>query len=146
MREVEQCAVLLGSATPSLESFQNAKRGKYKLIELTERADDCSLPLIRVVDMRMESRKHKGPAILSETLRQEIEGRLEKHEQIILFINRRGYSNSMQCLDCGHTCECQHCSTSLTYHLAEQRLVCHICGYKRIAPRRCPQCKSASVM
>ena len=143
---LEPCAVLLGSATPSLESYQNTKRDKYQLIHLTQRADDCTLPLIRVIDMRMENRKHKGPAILSETLRQEIEIRLEKHEQAILFLNRRGYSNSMQCLECGHACECQHCSTTLTYHLAEQRLVCHICGYKQIAPKRCPKCKSNSVM
>jgi len=64
----------------------------------------------------------------------------------MLFLNRRGYSNSMQCLDCGHACGCPHCSTSLTYHLAEQRLICHICGYKQIAPRRCPKCKSTSVV
>lgn len=143
---MENCAIVLGSATPSLESYQNVKRGKYSLLELTERVDDRSLPLIRVVDMRQESRKHKGPAILSERLRQEIEKRLTDHEQIILFLNRRGYSNSMQCVECGHVCGCAHCSTSLTYHLHEQRLICHICGYKQIAPRRCPNCKSPSVV
>lgn len=143
---IEKCAILLGSATPSLESYHNVKRGKYELITLTERVDDRSLPLIRIIDMRQESRKHKGPAILSERLRKEIEVRLERKEQIMLFLNRRGYSNSMQCLDCGHACGCPHCSTSLTYHLAEQRLICHICGYKQIAPRRCPKCKSTSVV
>lgn len=143
---MEKCAVLLGSATPSLESYHNVKRDKYDLITLKERVDDRSLPLVRVIDMRQESRKHKGPAILSERLRKEIETRLERKEQIMLFLNRRGYSNSMQCLDCGHACGCPHCSTSLTYHLAEERLVCHICGYKQIAPKRCPKCKSTSVV
>lgn len=144
---IEKCAVLLGSATPSLESYHNVKKEKYDLIELSERVDDRSLPLIRVVDMRQESRKHKGgPAILSERLRLEIEKRLEGGEQIMLFLNRRGYANSMQCLECGHVCECMHCSTSLTYHLSEQRLICHVCGYKQVAPKRCPQCKSPSVI
>ncbi len=144
---LEKCAVVLGSATPSLESFQNVKRGKYQIVHLNERVDDCALPLVRVIDMKLESRKHKGgPAILSEPLRQAIEQRIERREQVILFLNRRGYSNSMQCLECGHVCGCTHCSTSLTYHLAEQRLVCHICGYKQVAPRRCPKCKSASVL
>ncbi|MFT5188936.1 MAG: primosomal protein N' (replication factor Y) [Verrucomicrobiales bacterium] len=143
---IEGCAIVLGSATPSLESYQNVKRDKYQLIRLSERVDDRSLPLVRVIDMKQESRKHKGPAILSERLRQEIEKRLEKREQIMLFLNRRGYANSMQCLECGHVCGCNHCSTSLTYHLSEQRLICHICGYKQLAPKRCPKCKSPSVM
>ena len=144
---LEGCAVLLGSATPSLESYQNFRRGKYARIALTERVDNHCLPLIRVVDMRRESRKHKGRrAILSERLRQEIEKRLDGGQQIILFLNRRGYANSMQCLECGHVCGCAHCSTSLTYHLAEERLICHICGYKQIAPKRCPKCKSPSVV
>lgn len=144
--KLEGCAVLLGSATPSLESYQNVLRGKYHRLELANRVDDRSMPLLRVVDMRLETRKQKGGvAILSDILRQAVEDRLAKGEQVILFLNRRGYASAMQCLECGHVCECAHCSASLTYHLAEERLICHICGYKQVAPKRCPKCKSLSV-
>lgn len=143
---LEHCAVVLGSATPSLESYQNVRREKYRHLQLRERVDDRALPLIRVVDMKLENRKRKGgPAILSDRLREEIEQRTGRGEQVILFLNRRGYASSMQCLECGHVCECQHCSATLTYHLAEERLICHICGYKQVAPRRCPACRSDSV-
>jgi primosomal protein N' (replication factor Y) len=145
---IEGCAVLLGSATPSLESFNNTRLGKYQLIELPERIDDRSMPLIRIVDMRQEARnlsKSGGPAIISERLRTAVDGRLEKGEQVILFLNRRGFATSMTCPACGEACGCPHCSVSLTFHRREERLVCHICGYQRVAPRKCPQCQDPSI-
>ena len=143
----ERCPVVLGSATPSLESFHNTRSGKYDLVRLTERADRQSLPLIRIVDMRRESRKHKGgPAILSERLRADIEKKLADGRQVILFLNRRGFARSLQCPSCGHVCECRHCALPLTYHRSEERLVCHLCGYRSIVPRRCPQCSDPSIL
>ena len=144
---LERCQVVLGSATPSLESFQNAQSGKYNLVRLTERADGQALPLIRVVDMRNETRKQKGgPAILSERLRTDMEKKLEAGQQVILFLNRRGFARSLQCPSCGHVCECQHCTVPLTYHRTEERLICHLCGYQSIVPRACPKCHDRSIL
>src|SRR5262249_47522325 len=94
---MEGATVLLGSATPSLESYHNCRKGKYRLLELLERADDKKMPLVRVVDMRQAMRKGKGPPIFSPQLKDAIAGRLERKEQVILFLNRRGYSTSLQC-------------------------------------------------
>jgi primosomal protein N' (replication factor Y) len=145
--QIERCAVLLGSATPSLESFQNAESEKYSLLTLKERADDCDLPLIRVVDMRLEGkRRQKGmPAIFSERLRIAVDKRLEASEQVIFFLNRRGFATSFVCQGCGFVAKCSHCSVSLTFHQGEDRLVCHICGYRRVTPRKCPECADPSV-
>jgi primosomal protein N' (replication factor Y) len=142
----EPCAVVLGSATPSLESWHNCQLGKYQLVRLNERADGQSMPLVRVVDMRLEKGKHKGGlAILSDKLRVALEGRLEKGEQSILFLNRRGFARSLQCPSCGHVCHCPHCSVALTYHRTDERLVCHVCGYQSIVPRKCPECKDPAI-
>ncbi|MDP7495044.1 MAG: primosomal protein N', partial [Roseibacillus sp.] len=144
---LERCPVILGSATPSLESFQNAQSGKYDLVGLPERADGQSLPLIRIVDMRTETRKHKGgPTILSDRLRMDMEKKLEEGQQVILFLNRRGFARSLQCPSCGHVCECQHCTVPLTYHRTEERLICHLCGYQSIVPRACPKCQDRSIL
>ena len=143
---LENCTILLGSATPSLESFRNTLLGKYQLIKLTERADGASLPLTRVVDMRIEARKQKGrDAIISEILRTSIDKRLEDGEQVIVFLNRRGFARSLQCPPCGHVIECKHCAIPLTYHRADERLVCHICGHQAIVPRLCPNCKDPAI-
>jgi primosomal protein N' (replication factor Y) (superfamily II helicase) len=143
----EGCAVVLGSATPSLESWHNSQTGKYDLVRLDQRADGQSMPLVRVVDMRLEAAKHKGgPAVFSEKLRTALEGRLEKGEQAILFLNRRGFARSLQCPQCGHVCTCPHCSLALTYHRTDERLVCHICGHQAIVPRKCPECKDPSIV
>lgn len=143
---LEKSTVLLGSATPSLESFRNTQLGKYQLVKLTERADGASLPLTRVVDMRIESRKQKGrDAIISEVLRTSIDKRLEDGEQVIVFLNRRGFARSLQCPPCGHVIECSHCAIPLTYHRAEERLVCHICGHQAIVPRLCPNCNDPAI-
>ncbi len=143
----EPCAIVLGSATPSLESWHNTGTGKYELLRLNERADGASMPLVRVVDMRLEQTKHKGgPAILSDKLRLALEQRLEKGEQSILFLNRRGFARSLQCPSCGHVCQCPHCAVALTYHRTDERLVCHVCGHQAIVPRKCPECKSPAII
>ncbi len=140
---MEKCAVLLGSATPSLESFHNASIGKYELLRLTGRIDDKKMPFIRIIDMRMDARK-KG-SILSERLITAINERLTRREQSILFLNRRGFSTSLICEKCGYVCQCDNCSVSLTFHRALNRIVCHICGYNAVAPTRCPDCSDPSI-
>jgi len=140
---MERCAIVLGSATPSLESFHNAQTGKYELLRLLARVDDKKMPFIRVIDLRQESKKHG--AILSEKLITAINARLEKREQTILFLNRRGFSTSLVCEKCGHVCECPNCSVSLTFHRAMGRIVCHICGYQAVAPAKCPECKDPGI-
>jgi len=143
---LENCTIVLGSATPSLESFQNTLEGKYKLVRLAKRADGQSLPLIRVLDMRLEKQKQKGGmAILSDRLRGALEQRLLKNEQSILFLNRRGFARSLQCPSCGHVCMCPHCSVSLTYHREDERLMCHICGHQAVVPRKCPECRDPAI-
>ncbi len=143
----ERCAIVLGSATPSLESWHNTRLGKYELLRLDKRADGQSMPLVRIVDMRLEKGKHKGgPAILSDKLRTALEQRLEKGEQAILFLNRRGFARSLQCPQCGYVCECPHCSVALTYHRTDERLVCHVCGHQAIVPRKCPECKDPAII
>src|SRR5713101_5825483 len=131
--------VVLGSATPSMESFYNAEKGKYALLELPSRADDKKMPVVRVVDMRKENRKQKGTPIFSEQLKEAIAQRLEKREQVILFLNRRGYSTALQCPQCGYVAQCRNCSVSLTYHRAAQKLRCHIGGQETAVPRVCPE-------
>ncbi len=143
----EPCAVVLGSATPSLESWHNAQTGKYDLLRLTERADGASMPLVRVVDMRLETAKQKGGiAILSDKLRTALEQRLARGEQSILFLNRRGFARSLQCPSCGHACQCPHCAVALTYHRTDERLVCHVCGHQAIVPKKCTECKSPAII
>ncbi|MBK9138895.1 MAG: primosomal protein N' [Verrucomicrobia bacterium] len=137
----EGAVVVLGSATPSMESYFNAKQGKYTLLELPTRVDDQKMPLVRVVDLRAEAQKDKGMAIFSPRLRDAIQSRLEKREQVILFLNRRGYSTSLQCPLCGYVAGCPNCSIALTFHRARKRLCCHICGYEATAPERCPDPK-----
>ena len=135
----EGATVVLGSATPSMESYHNAQRGRYQLLEMPSRADHKQMPLVRVQDMRTEKSKgDQGPPIFSQRLKEAIRNRLEQGEQTILFLNRRGFATSMQCPDCGYVAECPNCSLSLTYHRREQFLRCHVCGHGAPAPRRCP--------
>ncbi|HVU26990.1 MAG TPA: primosomal protein N' [Verrucomicrobiae bacterium] len=145
--QMENAVVVLGSATPSLESFHNAKRGKYTLLELPERVDDQKMPRVRVVDMRQAAAKEKGAPIFSPQLKEAIHQRLEKREQTILFLNRRGYSTSLQCEKCGYVANCPNCSISLTYHRIEQKLACHICGFIDKVPQICPnpKCKNSAI-
>ncbi|MFT4587072.1 MAG: primosomal protein N' (replication factor Y) [Limisphaerales bacterium] len=145
--QMENAVVVLGSATPSMESYYNAKNGKYRLLDMPTRVDDKKMPLVRVIDMRYESRKQKGPPIFSNPLVEGIRQRVERREQSILFLNRRGYATSMQCQVCGYVAECPDCSVSLTYHRDEQTLRCHTCGHAIRAPKVCPapECGSSSI-
>ena len=141
----EGAAVVLGSATPCMESYHNVQRKKYGLLSLTERVDNIQMPIVRVIDMRSAARKEKGAGIFSPQLREAILQRLEKNEQVMLFLNRRGWSSSLQCPECGFVAECPNCSVSLTYHRAAQQLMCHICGHIETAPKKCPETKCGNV-
>jgi primosomal protein N' (replication factor Y) (superfamily II helicase) len=144
---MENAVVVLGSATPSLESFYNCQRGKFTLLELPERVDDQKMPRVRVVDMRQTAAKEKGNLIFSPQLKEAIHQRLDRGEQTILFLNRRGYSTSLQCPKCGYVCNCPNCSLALTFHRQEQKLACHICGHAEKVPPVCPdeKCKNPAI-
>jgi len=135
-----KCAVVLGSATPSLESWHHSQTGKYRLLKLPERVDDREMPAIKILDLRRAERGASGEAMLTPALSNAIEGRLAQGEQSILFLNRRGFSTSMQCTACGEVQNCPSCSIALTFHRDANILACHICGYSRRAPKVCPAC------
>ena len=145
--QMENAVVVLGSATPSMESYANCKKGKFTLLNLPERVDDQKMPHVRVVDMRQAMFKEKGPPLFSPQLKEAITQRLERKEQTILFLNRRGYSTSLQCPKCGYVANCPNCSVSLTYHRIDQRLACHICGHNEKVPVVCPEpkCKNPAI-
>jgi primosomal protein N' (replication factor Y) len=145
--QMENAVVLLGSATPSLESYYNAKKGKYALLELPKRVDDQIMPRVRVVDMRQASTKEKGNLIFSPQLKEAIHQRLEKKEQTILFLNRRGWATALQCPLCGYVATCPNCSVSMTFHRMEQKLVCHICSEVQKVPMVCPneKCRNPAI-
>jgi primosomal protein N' (replication factor Y) len=145
--QMENAVVVLGSATPSLESYANCKKGKFTLLDLPERVDNQKMPYVRVVDMRQTVRDGKGPPIFSPQLKEAITQRLERGEQTILFLNRRGYATSLQCPKCGYVAECPNCSVSLTYHRIDQKLSCHICGHNEKVPSVCPEpkCKNPAI-
>jgi primosomal protein N' (replication factor Y) len=148
--QMENAVVVLGSATPSLESYYNCKKGKYTLLELPERVDNQKMPHVRVVDMRQAASRQRGKEgipIFSPQLKEAITQRLEKHEQTILFLNRRGYSTSLQCPKCGYVAQCPNCSLALTFHRQEQKLCCHICGHVERVPSVCPneKCKNPAI-
>src|SRR5256886_418215 len=139
--QMEGAIVVLGSATPSMESYYNCTKGKYTLLQLLERADDKKMPRVRVVDMRQTLRRGTVIPIFSPQLKEAIAQRLERREQTILFLNRRGYSTALQCPLCGYVAGCPNCSVSLTYHRQEQKLCCHICGHTETVPKLCPNQK-----
>lgn len=145
--QFEGAVVALGSATPSLESYYNARRGKYTLLELPERVDGRKMPFVRVIDMREAARRSKGVPIFSGQLKEAIIRRLERGEQTILFLNRRGYSTALECPLCGYVAKCVNCSLALTYHRRDQILLCHICGYTAPVPAACPneKCRSPRI-
>lgn len=144
--KMEGATIVLGSATPSLESLHNAQIGKYSMLRLDHRADGQRLPLTRVLDMRTEPKDKRYQGILSERLRMAIDERLQSGEQTILLLNRRGFARALQCPDCGHIVTCEHCSLPMTYHLTENRLICHICGYRAAVPHKCPACHSRGIL
>ena len=139
---MEKCAVVLGSATPALESYCNAKSGKYRYADLPIRVDDRQMPLMRIVDMRIAAQQEGKPVLFSRELVEAIRTRLDRAEQTMIFLNRRGFSASLLCPECGYVAECDHCSVGMTYHKARARLVCHICGEEKAVPKNCPSCQS----
>ncbi|MGD0016187.1 MAG: primosomal protein N' [Verrucomicrobiia bacterium] len=145
--KLEGAAVVLGSATPSLESFYNAQRGRYALATLGQRVDNKKMPIIRIVDMRQEAMRQKGVYVLSNKLRTAIEARLAKSEQTILFLNRRGYATHLFCPKCGYVARCPNCSIALTYHRRAQELRCHLCGNVGPVPKVCPdpECRDPAI-
>ncbi len=142
---LNRAVCVLGSATPSMESLRNVSSGKYAVNRLSRRVDDRRLPMIHVVDMTREILSKRGALGLSRPLADKMIDRFEKREQTILFINRRGFSSSVLCPECGHVCECEHCSISLTYHRSDETIKCHLCGHQEKAPRQCPECKSVKI-
>jgi len=136
--KINDCVCVLGSATPSLESWHNAQSGKYELCTLNERPYTAKLPKVHIVDMKEEAPQ----TLISDYLRDKILECLERKEQIILFQNRRGYSSFIQCLKCGELFKCSECDISMNYHKNDDELVCHYCGKKERSPRKCPTCGS----
>ena len=134
--------VILGSATPSLETYARSIKGLYTLVELKHRVNTNNLPLVEIVDMSKE--KHRG-SIFSSRLITEVNKRLEEHEQIILLLNRRGYSSFITCSNCGYTAKCPHCDITLTYHKTSNTLRCHYCGYADRMNDICPSCGEKAV-
>ena len=131
--------LLLASATPSVDSMYAAKTGKYNLFSLENRYNEKALPPVIVADMKKELAAGNGGTI-SSILKEELEKNIERGEQSILFINRRGASPLVACYDCGYTYKCRHCSVSMTYHISNSRLLCHYCGYSMPSPETCPEC------
>ena len=141
--ERNKCPLVLGSATPSLESFARAKKGVYKLLTLSKRNGNALLPKISIIDMRDEYRK--GNSIISEELGFKIDSCLNRKEQVMLFLNRRGYSTVITCSSCGYTYKCPHCDITLTYHKTTNKLQCHYCGYTTFKSDTCPECKEKAI-
>lgn len=144
--KINSCCMILGSATPSIESYYNASSGKYQLSVLSQRPEGSFLPTVTVVDMKREFDKAKGFTLFSDLLLTKIDQRRAKGETTILFLNRRGYHTVLSCTSCGKSVSCPHCDTSLTFHLNDQLVACHLCGLKQPPPRCCPTCRSDQVM
>lgn len=141
--KLENAVVLLGSATPSLESYRNSELNKYHLSELKLRAEVSDLPIVHVIDMKHEYAKKKQFTLFSELLLDKIADGIKRGEQSLLFLNRRGYHSFQMCLSCGKSTECKHCDTALTFHKTQNALVCHLCGYRiEPPPRACLFCGS----
>jgi len=150
--KLSSATIVLGSATPSLESWQNAQRGRYAKIEMHERVMHRPLPVVELIDMRREFQETGQEQLFSRALMEETKAALERGEQAVILLNRRGYSYVVLCRACGEKLECENCAIALTYHKAVpsedahahvgQRLECHYCGYKRTVPKACPKCES----
>jgi primosomal protein N' (replication factor Y) (superfamily II helicase) len=136
-----QCPVVLGSATPSLESFARAQKGVYHLLSLSERVNKNDMPHVNIVDMREELR-NGNRSMFSAALMEKLKEKIEKGEQSVLLLNRRGYSTFVMCRDCGFVVECPHCDLSLTYHRKNNMMKCHYCGFEEQEPNNCPSCQS----
>ncbi|CKF57162.1 primosome assembly protein PriA [Streptococcus pneumoniae] len=142
--QYHKCPIVLGSATPTLESFARAKKGVYELLTMEKRMNEQALPTVEIVDMREELRDGNR-SMFSKALHEKIADRLEKKEQMVLFLNRRGHSTFVMCRDCGYVVQCPHCDISLTYHKMNHRLKCHYCSYEENMPTACPACQSTYI-
>lgn len=139
--ETHHCPVILGSATPTLESYARAKKNVYKLLTLDKRTNNKELPKVEIVDMRAEL--HAGNrTMFSRVLKDKMKHAISRGEQVVLLLNRRGYSTFVMCRDCGHVKECPHCDIALTYHKNSHQLKCHYCSYEEPMPHVCPSCSS----
>ncbi|MBR9832296.1 primosomal protein N' [bacterium] len=145
LANMHKANVLLGSATPSVESYRNAKDGKFQLVEMFKRFGNVQMPEILCADIKDATKKKKMKSLFSPLLFEAMEEALENKEQIILFQNRRGYSPIMICETCGHTAECKNCDVGLTYHKYTNRLNCHYCGYSIATPKVCPACGDTAI-
>ncbi len=143
--KMASAVVALGSATPSLESYYNAKKNKYALIELPDRVEQRPLPEVEIVDMRLEFQETGHEQVISRKLAAEIKDRLERKEQVMVLLNRRGYSPVVLCRTCGKKLECNNCAIALTHHKREHKMVCHYCGYTAPVPKACVHCGSEYV-
>ncbi len=141
--KIANATVILGSATPSIESYHNVKKGKYQLSVLRNRADKAAMPNVTILDMKAEFAKNKGFTLFSDHLLRAIKERIEIGEQVILFLNRRGYHTAQMCMHCSHVLQCPHCDVNLTFHLGDNVLACHLCDYRLSPPPRlCPNCQT----
>lgn len=143
--KMENCPIILGSATPALESFANARQGKYQLLELNERATGQTMPQIQIVDMRALKEKGKSAPIFSPQLLAAIQKRIDAQEQTLLLVNRRGFARFIVCEDCGHISTCPNCDVSLAFHQSARELRCHYCDYHTASPDTCPTCHSLDI-
>jgi len=143
--KMASATVVLGSATPSLESYFNATKNKYALVELPDRVERRPLPEVEIIDMRQEFQETGHELIISRKLTAEIKERFERNEQVMVLLNRRGYSPVALCRACGKTLECQNCAIALTHHKREQRMICHYCGFTAPVPKSCVHCGSEYV-
>jgi primosomal protein N' (replication factor Y) len=143
--KMANATVVLGSATPSLESYFNATRNKYALLELPDRVEQRPLPQVEIIDMRQEFQETGQEQVISRKLAEEIRERLERKEQVMILLNRRGYSPLVLCRSCGKTLECKDCAIALTHHKRSRRMECHYCGYTAAVPKTCVHCGSEYV-
>ena len=138
-------AVILGSATPSIESYQKASAGEYRLLKIAERIEKRALPKVDIIDMRQERLDAKEPKIFSRALEHAISQVMNRRGQVMLFMNRRGFSTFINCRKCGYVVTCRYCNVSMTYHFDTRRLNCHYCNYQADPPEKCPKCKSGDI-
>lgn len=144
LASLKKASLVLGSATPSLEAYYKAKKGEYRLFTMKNRKNGGELANVRIVDLRQELRKGNR-SIFSSKLQELIRDRLEKKQQIMLFLNRRGYAGFVSCRSCGYVMKCPHCDVSLSQHIGG-KMVCHYCGYETVQPKRCPSCSSNYIL
>jgi primosomal protein N' (replication factor Y) len=142
---INRCPLILGSATPSLESYYKAKNGEYKLMRLTKRIEERLLPKVKIVDMRMELATKNRVQIFSKVLLDAVAKALKANKQVMIFLNRRGFSTFVNCKKCGLVMKCKRCDTSMVYHFEEKKLICHYCNYVAQPPDICPKCKSGYI-